>query len=99
MWFKKSSVQLSAAVILALATKNYMTAGIFFTLGVFERMEENEEEERRKHEEQERGYMSRYISDLQDSEQHILGRLGDLDSKIWDLKNTIKLLRENLKKL
>ena len=48
MWFKKSSVQLSAVLILALTTRNYMTAGIFFTLGVVERMEENEEEEIRK---------------------------------------------------
>ena len=40
MWFKKSSVQLSAAVVLALTTKDYITAGVFFTLGIFERMEE-----------------------------------------------------------
>ena len=43
MWFRKSYVQLSAAVILALTTRNYMTAGIFFTLGMFERIRENEE--------------------------------------------------------
>ena len=65
MWFRKSSVQLSAAAILALATMNYMTAGIFFTLGVFERMKENEEEERK-------GYVDKRISkvnnDLQDHE-------------------------------
>ena len=49
MWFKKSSVQLSAAVVLALTTKDYITAGIFFTLGIFERVEEKriEQVERR----------------------------------------------------
>ena len=45
MWFKKSYLSLSAAAILALTTRNYMAAGIFFTLGVFGRMKENEEEE------------------------------------------------------
>ena len=49
MWFKRSSVQLSAAVVLALTTKDYITAGIFFTLGIFERIEEEriEQVERR----------------------------------------------------
>ena len=49
MWFKRSSVQLSAAVVLALTTKDYTTAGVFFTLGIFERMEEEriEQVERR----------------------------------------------------
>ena len=44
MWVKRSSLQLSVALILALTTRSYMTACIFFTLGVFERMEENEKE-------------------------------------------------------
>ena len=99
MWFKKSSVQLSAAVILELTTRNYTTAGIFFTMGVFERMKENEEEIRRKHEGKEKEYMDQYISDLQKTEQHVLGRLGKNDSSIIDLKMAIKLLRECLKNL
>ena len=64
MWFKKSSVQLSAAVILALATRDYMTAGIFFTLGVVERIDECEKEKIRKEEEEGRKYWDvngRYI--------------------------------------
>ena len=96
MWFKKSSVQLSAAVILALTTRNYMTAGIFFTLGVFERMEENEEKIRREHEEKRREAKSK---DLFDTDQHYLKRLAGHDCGISDLKHAIKLLRENLKKL
>ena len=46
-WFKKSSVQLSASVVSALYAKNSTTACIFFVMGVFVRMKENEEEERK----------------------------------------------------
>ena len=50
MWFKKSYISLSAGVVLTLFTENYITAGIFFIMGVFERMEENEGEKIRRRE-------------------------------------------------
>ena len=96
MWVKKSSISLSASAVSALYAKNYTTACIFFIMGVFERMEENEEKIMRKHEEKEKDYMTRYIRDLQKTEQNVLGRLGEHSSNIFDLKKTINLLRENL---
>ena len=96
MWFKKSSLKLSAAAILALATRDYMAAGIFFTLGVFKRMDENEEEKRREQEEERRVATS---EDLYYSEQRLLRRLGEHDCDISNLQRDIYSLRENLKKL
>ena len=46
MWFKKPSVPLSAAVVLAMESECYMIAMAFFTLGVCQRITERNEEER-----------------------------------------------------
>ena len=47
MWFKKSFIPLSAAVILtALSSENYLASSIFFILSWNERMKENDEDNR-----------------------------------------------------
>ena len=51
MWFKKSFIPLSAALVLALNSDinnlaNYIAAGLFFTMGVWERMDEKAEDNR-----------------------------------------------------
>ena len=43
MWFKSSNAPLSAAVILALTTREYVAAGIHFVVGLMERKIENED--------------------------------------------------------
>ena len=43
MWFNSSNEPLSAAVILALTTREYLTAGILFVVGLMERKVENED--------------------------------------------------------
>ena len=51
MWFKKSFIPLSAALVLALNSDinnlaNYIAAGLFFTMGMWERMDEKAEDNR-----------------------------------------------------
>ena len=79
MRFNKSSVQLSAAVILALTTKDYITAGVFFTLGIFERLKEHEEEERRR----------RVESDICEDNLNILRHIKQLSTRIYRLKDFV----------
>ena len=92
MWFKKSSVQLSAAVVLALTTKDYITAGVFFTLGIFERMEEEriEQAEIRIDNDKEilselSGYTHRSIMNLQNGACKIRARLRNAVEPFRDL--------------
>ena len=51
MWFKKSLIPILAAVVLAMESECYIAAGIFFTLGMFERSEEIIEDNRIREEE------------------------------------------------
>ena len=51
MWFKKSFIPLSAALVLALNSDinnlaNYIAAGLFFTMGMWERMDKKAEDNR-----------------------------------------------------
>ena len=97
MWFKKSSVQLSAAAILALTTRNYMTAGIFFALGVVERMEENEEEKKEK----ERSKREKSVGGRLHNIQLLLGedRIGRDTNEITGIWNNIQTLGDKLRDL
>ena len=48
MLFRKSQIALSAAVILALNSESYITASLFFILGLMEQKIENDEDYRRR---------------------------------------------------
>ena len=86
MWFKKTSVQLSASVVSALYAKNCTTACIFFVMGVFERMKENEEEERK-------GYVDECISKVnEDLQEQISSCLRySIDYSIENFNKTVEL--------
>ena len=49
-WFKSSLIPISAAVILAMDSDNYIAAQIFFTLGLVKRVLENAKEKQEQRE-------------------------------------------------